>query len=789
MTTGLARNYLLDCQCEAVARGMQLRRPQREALEKVNGLLKQLPYGLRDATPEQLARDFRELNPAWLFVDPFPAFTFSLATGVGKTRLMGALIAYLHRSGLSSDFVILAPRQTILRKLEEECRESSPKYIFASSSVLPEPHLCHRGNLSEFNPSRPELTGATGPNVFVLSPQLLSSARAIEQRSAYSGLSIAEYLRSKGDLVVLVDESHHIGDRREEAAEGRSWGQSLVDLKPKLVFSMTATPRESAAILYEYDLRRCLRESLYTKAAHFIVDDQGGLLDGHAYDAYTLRFAKQRLEIKEQSARSFAETHPGKRLIKPVLLVCAQDIEHATKIAAWLSAEGGFAEQEVLLIHSNRKSEEDLARLARLEDTDNPIRVIVQVHVLDEGWDVSNVYVIAPLRNVSSYANGKQVMGRGLRLPFGHRLGQPELDTLDVLAFGQQTIEDIRENVESEYGANAAVVTSTTSASAARPQAVPDDHAADDESVTAAVLRPATFPSPLVDVIPSDPDLAKQISPAWTGGYKTGIELGTNDMVAVSGTTEMSRARFTRVVLEEVIQECAALSAPLHTEALTLLIERYLTSIGECGERTTVDPVFAAKDIADNLLKDLNSRMPQFRFVNKGVDRDVMPAEMRYPKGYAIVDQGGLSWDRELHRRRPLTGWARSVLSLARFDSAPEFEMARRLDRMKGVRAWFRNDPAQCVLSTSRGLHAPDFIVWRSDTTTNGTLLLEIKGEHLYTPDSLADAHARDLRIFATTLNAAGLTVFDTALVLGSDVAAVRTLEDIHAADATNASA
>jgi superfamily II DNA or RNA helicase len=787
MTTGLARNYLLDSNFDAIALGMQLRRPQRESLEKVHGFLKNLPYGLRDATPEQLARDLREINPAWQFVDPFPAFTFSLATGVGKTRLMGALIAYLHRSGMSSDFVILAPRQAILRKLEEECRETSPKYIFAKSAVLPEPHLCHRGNLAEYNPLRPELTGATGPNVFVLSPQLLTSACAIEQRSPYSGLSIAEYLRAKGDLVVLVDESHHIGDQREEANASRSWGQALVELKPKLVFSMTATPRESAIVLYEYDLRRCLREALYTKATHFIVDNQGALLDGDAYDAYTLRFAKQRLEVKERSASDFAAAHPSKRAIKPVLMVCTQDINHANQVAAWLTGEGGFAEQEVLVIHSNRKSEEDLACLASLEEPDNPTRVIVQVHVLDEGWDVANVYVIAPLRNVSSYTNGKQVMGRGLRLPFGQRVGDAELDTLDVLAFGQQTIEDIRANVENDFGPSAATVSSIASAAAALPQAVPDDSTEDDDSVTSTVVHPAKLPLPLVDVTPGDIDLTKEFRPAWTGAFKTGIELGSNDMVAVQGASEMARTHFVSLVLEEVIRDCAALSAPLHTDALTLLIERYLASVGESGARTAVDPMFAAKDIVDNLMKELNSKTPVFQFVDRGCDKDIIPAEMRYPRGCTTLDQNGLTWDRDLHRRRPLKGWARSVLSYARFDSGPEFEMARRLDRMKGVRAWFRNDPVQCVFSTSRGLHSPDFIVWRNGRTQPGVLLLEIKGEHLYMPDSLADAHARDLRLFADTLVAAGHTLFETALVLGSDVATVHTLEDIRAADATNA--
>lgn len=61
----------------------------------------------------------------------FPSICFSLATGVGKTRLMGAFVVYLYLSKGMRNFFILAPNITIYNKLSKDfsCSDSS-KYVF-----------------------------------------------------------------------------------------------------------------------------------------------------------------------------------------------------------------------------------------------------------------------------------------------------------------------------------------------------------------------------------------------------------------------------------------------------------------------------------------------------------------------------------------------------------------------------------------------------------------------------------------------------------------------------------
>lgn len=60
----------------------------------------------------------------------FCSLCFALATGVGKTRLMGAFISYLHEAHGVKNFVVIAPNLTIYEKLITDFTPGTPKYVF-----------------------------------------------------------------------------------------------------------------------------------------------------------------------------------------------------------------------------------------------------------------------------------------------------------------------------------------------------------------------------------------------------------------------------------------------------------------------------------------------------------------------------------------------------------------------------------------------------------------------------------------------------------------------------------
>ncbi len=142
------------------------------------------------------------------------------------------------------------------------------------------------------------------------------------------------------------------------------------------------------------------------------------------------------LEAKREAIARYAR-ETGDKPVNPVMLVIAQNIDEAEQHAELLRSPGtagGRYAEHVLVVHS-KKPDEDLARLESVEDDDSPVRVIVSVGMLKEGWDVKNVYVIASMRSSVSEVLTEQTLGRGLmRLPFGAYTGWELLDTLEVLA-------------------------------------------------------------------------------------------------------------------------------------------------------------------------------------------------------------------------------------------------------------------------------------------------------------------------------------------------------------------
>jgi type III restriction enzyme len=111
---------------------LSLRPPQSESLAKLVRAIEAAPELLGHdqdvaAILATLKAEFPTLED---FEREFPSLCFALATGVGKTRLMGAFIAYLHLAHGINNFFVLAPNLTIYNKLIADFTRNTPKYVF-----------------------------------------------------------------------------------------------------------------------------------------------------------------------------------------------------------------------------------------------------------------------------------------------------------------------------------------------------------------------------------------------------------------------------------------------------------------------------------------------------------------------------------------------------------------------------------------------------------------------------------------------------------------------------------
>ena len=130
----------------------------------------------------------------------------------------------------------------------------------------------------------------------------------------------------------------------------------------------------------------------------------------------------------------------GEDIVKPFLLVIARDTTHASQLLERIQSEGFFRGQyrdKVIQVDSSQtgaKEDEMVSRLLKVEHADEPTEIVIHVNMLKEGWDVTNLYTIVPLRAANARVLIEQSIGRGLRLPYGKRTGVVAVDRLNIVA-------------------------------------------------------------------------------------------------------------------------------------------------------------------------------------------------------------------------------------------------------------------------------------------------------------------------------------------------------------------
>ena len=122
------------------------------------------------------------------------------------------------------------------------------------------------------------------------------------------------------------------------------------------------------------------------------------------------------------------------------MLVVCKDTEHATQVENYIRSDefkDGKYRNKKIIVHSKQKGAETEANtrmLLDVENPENPIEIVIHVNMLKEGWDVYNLYTIVPLRTAASKILREQIVGRDLRLPYGERTGDRDVDAVMLTA-------------------------------------------------------------------------------------------------------------------------------------------------------------------------------------------------------------------------------------------------------------------------------------------------------------------------------------------------------------------
>ncbi|MBD7912944.1 DEAD/DEAH box helicase family protein [Clostridium cibarium] len=430
---------------------MSLREPQYDALSYLESISAELDYKSCSKEQAEETATINCENKETIKIDKefnFPSFCFSMATGLGKTRLMGASIYYLYKTKGYKHFFILAPGNTIYEKLKKEFHAFHPKYIFKGLDDFGEPRVYDGENYLKYSQIALDEKSKNNVEIFIFNIGKIFNRGDVEFKfhkyNELLGASFANILRSFDDLVICMDESH-----RYYAPASK---KAIDDLKPILGLEFTATPKLSNKnIIFTYDLAKAAGR--YLKIPVVVGrTNTGGYSDK---DIEEMKL-KDGIKLHEERKKNIYEYCSVNQLtlVKPIVLVSCKDTNHASEVKKLIDSDEFFEGKyrgKVIEIHSgtgSEETEENIQKLLTIEENTNPIEIVLHVYKLKEGWDVNNLFTIIPLNAAKSDVLAIQTIGRGLRLPFGKITGNEQLDTLEIVAHEhyREIIDDVREN-------------------------------------------------------------------------------------------------------------------------------------------------------------------------------------------------------------------------------------------------------------------------------------------------------------------------------------------------------
>ena len=396
-----------------------------------------------------------------------PHLLFHMATGSGKTLIMAGAMLFLYEQGYRN-FLFFVDSTNIVEKTKDNfLNAASSKHLFA-------PQIVVNGNRVEIKKvDNFQGTNTDCINLCLTTIQGLHTDLNSERENA---LTYDDF--SDQPVVLISDEAHHMNaaTRRGRAATAddehtRDWESTVMRIfnkdngeLPNVLLEFTATAdltdpaianKYENKVIFDYPLKK-FREDFYSKEVEVIESDLA-----------PLDRALQAMILSQYKRKLFADI---KQNIKPVVLLKSKTIKDNKEIfisfknavselntvgierirsrakddikAAFdyfdahnvtadnliLELKEDFSEERLLLVDGNNISSEKQQLLNSLEDTTNGIRAVFAVDMLNEGWDVWNLYDIVRLYDTRDAANNKpgkttmqeaQLIGRGARyMPF-----------------------------------------------------------------------------------------------------------------------------------------------------------------------------------------------------------------------------------------------------------------------------------------------------------------------------------------------------------------------------------
>ncbi len=438
---------------------MELKQYQREVIADLEQFIDRLEKDGRldaafnnfwgDKGVSLASLDHAYLRPYDNSVTGVPHVTVKVPTAGGKTFIAcNALRTIFERMPTEKPKVVawFVPSDTILKQTYKNLNDPSHPYRqkidshFGNAVRVVDKEAALFGHGISPTEIREQLT------IFVLSVQSFAANNKDGRRVYRENENLAEYAKLYDTMtkrvdgsdetgliqvlsylnpVVIIDESHNFeADLRVDM---------LKAINPCFILDLTATPRKKSNIISFVDAMK-LKTANMVKLPVIVYN--------HCTTSDVITSAISLRHSLEQKA--LALEAEGGRYIRPIVLFQAQpktadDNMTFDKIKADL-IKSGIPEKWIKIKTANKDEIKNTDLLSR----DCPVRYIITVNALKEGWDCPFAYILASLANKSSRVDVEQILGRVLRLPYTTKHG----DDLLNLSYVFTSSADFRTTIE-----------------------------------------------------------------------------------------------------------------------------------------------------------------------------------------------------------------------------------------------------------------------------------------------------------------------------------------------------
>lgn len=409
-----------------------------------------------------------------------PQLLFHMATGSGKTLIMAGIILYLYEKGYRNFLFFVNSGNVIEKTKDNFFNSASSKYLFGPSITIANKRVEVK-QVDNFQNSDPDAIN------FCL--QTIQGLHCDLNTPKEGGISYDDFSNLK--VVMIADEAHHINtatkksgsslqleldieDYSEEYAQSDDWETTVMRIfkanNANVLLEFTATEDFANAniadkykdkVIFDYPLKK-FREEGYSKDIAVLQSDMQPIeraIQAVIMSQFRRKLGNQiRQDIKPVVMLKSKTIRENKEFfnlfietIKDLAVDTLQRIKTNAKAALLdafnyfdaqkitlenllLEIQEDFKEDNLLIVDGSTISAEKQQHLNSLEDKDNEFRAVFAVDMLNEGWDVLNLFDIVRLYDTRDSREGvvgkttnseAQLIGRGARyLPFTDKLEQ-----------------------------------------------------------------------------------------------------------------------------------------------------------------------------------------------------------------------------------------------------------------------------------------------------------------------------------------------------------------------------